>query len=241
MNLVKKIVKLILNLFFPKRCAVCDDLLPAWNEYLCDSCRKKLIRIKAPFCMKCGKQLEDSQKEFCFDCNSKEHHFTRGRAVFEYRCIMDGIYRFKYSNRQEYAEFFAHEIKQVLLDELKNWKPDGIVPIPLHKSRLKKRGYNQAELIAEKLSEMTGIPLQNHLIIRERNTTPQKTLDYASRINNLKKAFKFVENDVKLNTIVIIDDIFTTGSTIDAVSLEIREKSNIKDIYFITVAIGKGL
>lgn len=241
MRLIEKIVKLGLNLIFPLRCPVCDEVLPMGSSCLCDSCKKKLIIIKTPFCMKCGKQLNNFEKEYCFDCSSKEHHFTRGRAVFDYQCILDGIYRFKYSNRQEYADFFAHSILDVLGDELKNWQADAIVPVPLHKSRLKKRGYNQAELIGKKLSKITHIPLKNQLIIREKNTIPQKTLDYASRINNLKKAFKIVENDVKLSTIVIIDDIYTTGSTIDAVSLELREHTSINKIYFITVAIGRGL
>ena len=241
MRIITRIVKLILNLIFPLRCPVCDEILPIGNSYLCSSCQKKLVIIRTPFCMKCGKQLNNFEKEYCFDCNFKEHHFTRGRAVFDYRCILDGIYRFKYSNRAEYADFFAREIIRVLGDELKNWQVDAIVPVPLHKNRLKKRGYNQAELIGEKLSKITHIPMRNNLIIREKNTIPQKTLDYASRINNLKKAFKIVENDVKLSTIVIVDDIYTTGSTIDAVSMEFREHTNVKKIYFVTIAIGKGL
>ena len=114
------------------------------------------------------------------------------------------------------------------------------MPVPLHKSRMRKRGYNQARVLAGELSALTGIPVYADWIGRVEKTVPMKDLPAAERQNNLKRAFKILRNDVKLNTIIIIDDIYTTGSTIDAMSRELRNVG-VRRIYFITLAIGRGI
>ena len=116
---------------------------------------------------------------------------------------------------------------------------DALVPVPIHKSRRYQRGYNQAEVLARELSVLTGIPLVTNLILRVHKTVPMKDLSVRERQNNLKKAFKICRNDVKLSTIIIIDDIYTTGSTIDAMSYELR-KAGVERIYFMSLAIGRG-
>jgi predicted amidophosphoribosyltransferase len=83
-----------------------------------------------------------------------------------------------------------------------------------------------------------GIPVLTKLVKRTKNTIPQKELDLSARQNNLKKAFKLCRNDVKLNTIIIIDDIYTTGSTIDAVAEQFRE-AGVKKIYFVAISGGR--
>lgn len=117
---------------------------------------------------------------------------------------------------------------------------DAILPVPVHASRRRSRGYNQAELVAAELSRLTGIKMYDRLVKRVRKTTPQKELTIQERQNNLKKAFNIVENDVKLNTTVIIDDIYTTGSTIDEAARVLKE-AGVQKIYFITLACGAGL
>ena len=118
-------------------------------------------------------------------------------------------------------------------------RPDAMVPVPVHKKRMKKRGYNQAAVLAERLSAYTGIPVLENWLVREGDTAPLKDLGAQERQNNLKKAFKIVRNDVKLNTIVIIDDIYTTGSTVDAIAQVIRQHSDCR-VYVLTAAIGRG-
>lgn len=121
-----------------------------------------------------------------------------------------------------------------------SWRPDALVPVPLHPERERKRGYNQAALLAQALGKRLNIPVLSDWLVRVKNTKPQKELEGTARQNNLKKAFKIVQDDVKLNTIVIIDDIYTTGSTIDAAALECRA-AGVRRVFFITLAIGKGL
>lgn len=233
-------MKKIWDFLFPRRCVVCDDAVFPWGKLICFSCKDKLKKVIDPFCMCCGKKISSLEIELCFDCKNKKHEFVRGRALYEYDSVKESIFRFKYQKRAEYAQFFAEEVVNFLGEEMRGWKADALVPVPLHKSRLRKRGYNQAELMANLISEKINIPVKTSLIIRCKKTLPQKKLDHLERQNNLKKAFKLVENDVKLRTIIIIDDIYTTGSTIDAMTKVFCTDSS-KKVYFISLAVGEGL
>ena len=227
-----------LDLLFPKRCPICDGIVGFRKGYVCPQCLGKIKPVNGPVCMKCGKPLSD-EEEYCLDCRKKKHLFCRGAAVFQYRSIAIAIYRFKYGGRQEYAFFFGKCMARRLGEQFKRWKADALVPVPIHSSRKRERGYNQAELLAREISAWTGIPVRCDLIARRKKTAPQKNLNDAQRQNNLKRAFKIIKNDVKLNTIVIIDDIYTTGSTIDTMTATLQE-AGIKNIYFAVLAIGAG-
>jgi len=190
--------------------------------------------------MKCGRPIGESEKEYCDDCVSHIHLYDCGRALFSYRSVSASLARFKYHGRREYAVFYAACAAKYLGSFLASCHADALVPVPLHKSRLQKRGYNQAQVLAEELSALTGIPVCADWIGRVKKTAPMKDLSATERQNNLKKAFKILRDDVKLNTTIIIDDIYTTGSTIDAMSRELKN-AGVEHIYFITLAIGRGI
>ena len=230
----------VVTLFFPRRCPVCDEPVKPWNALICKECEPKLTYIKSPRCLKCGKHIGSSEKEYCDDCAVRPHVFDSGRALFSYRSVSASIARFKYRGRREYAACYAACMQEELEPFIRACRAEALVPVPLHKSRLKKRGYNQAQVLAEELSARTGIPMRADLIERVKKTTPMKDLSAAERQNNLKKAFKIRRNDVKLSIIIIIDDIYTTGSTIDAMSHEFK-KAGVERIYFVTLAIGRGI
>ena len=217
---------------------MCDRVQPI-GEIVCSSCRDSLKKVQSPFCNKCGKILADEREEYCSDCNAGIHIYTEGRALYEYPCIRKSIYRFKYKGRREYAEFYGKELAEHLGLIIKSGQPEALIPVPLHSSRKQSRGYNQAELLAKALGKQLGIPVISHIVKRVKKTVPQKKLSQVQRQNNLKRAFKIIRNDVKLNTIIIIDDIYTTGSTIDSMSAVLKE-AGIKNIYFIALAIGRG-
>lgn len=229
---------LLIDLFFPRRCPMCDGVLPL-GELICAECAKELRRVMPPYCLKCGKPIADAGKEFCPDCQSNVHLYREGRALYEYRAVRASIYRFKYRGRYEYAAFYGKALAEGMEAVIRRWQPDALVPVPLHKARKRKRGYNQAEALARVLGKTLDIPVDTTLIQRVKKTTPQKQLNRQMRQNNLKKAFKIDRNDVKLNTIIIIDDIYTTGSTIDAMASALLE-AGIQNIYFIALAIGRG-
>lgn len=232
-------MKQILNWIFPRCCAICDEIVGG-DGLICTKCRTVPIYIKEPKCKKCGKKVEDNTKEFCYDCSNRLHFYEEGLALFEYDSIYQSIYRFKYKGRCEYGEYFGKEMATYLGEAIHSWKPDGLLPVPLHKSKERTRGYNQAKLLAEVIGRELKIPVYEHIIERCRKTTPQKQIDRRDRQNNLKKAFKICSNDVKLSTVIIIDDIYTTGSTIDAMAVELK-KYNIKKVFFIALSIGNGI
>lgn len=228
------------DLLFPRRCVFCDEITDKTGAAVCRGCEKEIKYIEAPFCMKCGKQLDDNQNEYCHSCSRNKHEFIQGMALYNYGSMSDSIFRFKYKGRQEYADFYGQQLAEKRGQWLEAVDPQALVPVPVHPSRKRERGYNQAELIAEALSARCGIPVSTKLIVREKKTLPQKNLSERERQNNLKKAFKILQNDVKLSTIVIIDDICTTGSTIDAM-VEVLKAAGIQRVYYLTLAVGRGI
>lgn len=184
--------------------------------------------------------MERWESEYCSDCSRKKHSFERGRACFEYdRRMRASISRFKYHNRREYADFYSEEMLRTLGRELRSWKPDLLVPIPLHRSRMRKRGFNQAELVADRIGERLGIPVGTDILLRVKKTKPQKELDDAGRHGNLKNAFQACEKKAEGKRIVLVDDIYTTGSTIDAAAAELKRQGAEK-VYFLSICIGRG-
>ena len=130
------------------------------------------------------------------------------------------------------AEFFK--------DELERLKADALIPIPLHPAKEKKRGYNQALILAEEISKATRIPVLKDYLIRPKRTKNQKSLGRKDRQNNMKKAFQLHGNDVKLETVILVDDIYTTGNTIGAAAAVLKSVG-VEHVYFISLATGRGL
>ena len=225
------------ELLFPRRCPVCDDIVKPWGELCCPDCLKKLGYLDSNYCMKCGKGLSDQETEYCHDCRKYTHMFIRGRSLYHYESVAGALFRFKYRGRQEYADFWGEELYKHLGNDIRAMKAEAIVPVPLHKSRLNERGYNQSLLLGKALAKRMEIPCLDKIVMRHKKTVPQKQLSYAERQNNLKKAFKLCVNDVKLNTVIIIDDIYTTGSTVDALS-EVFLRNGVRNVYVITLAAG---
>ena len=231
--------EMIAAYFFPSRCPLCDRVI-AYGRELCQDCEKKICYIKEPLCKKCGKQIENERQEFCSDCSRKKHHYIQGKAVFSYQKEMKvSMYRFKYSNRREYAKFYASKAIERYADWIKFREIEAIVPVPLHAEKQRSRGYNQAEIFAKCLAEQTGLPVMKRLIKRVRNTIPQKELNEQQRKDNLKGAFQVEANIVKCSKILLVDDIYTTGVTVDAAA-EVLKNAGVAEVYVLCICIGKG-
>ena len=229
----------VLQLLFPLRCPVCDGIVTPQGERICLECLGRLQLLTPPWCMKCGKKLAQ-EGEFCGDCQRREHLFTRGRALYSYESAAPSIYRFKYGGRREYAEAFGEQMAEYLGDFIRTVRPEALIPIPLHRKRLRARGYNQARLLARALGRRTGVPVCADFLVRVKNTLPLKYENPKERQNNLKKAFNIVRNDVKLKRVVVIDDIYTTGSTMDEAAETLRG-AGVEEVYFIALASGTGV
>ena len=233
-----KLLEVAGGLIFPPRCPICDSVVSMLNKGICTHCMKKIQYVKNPRCFKCGKHVAEEIIEYCEDCQARKHLYKQGRALYEYKEVANAIYRFKYSGRREYAEVFGEELSFYLGEYIRDLKPDGFVPVPMYPLKERKRGYNQAVLLARSLGNHMQLPVYENLVKRVRNTGALKLLNPEERLNNLKKAFILEENGVKLNTIIIIDDIYTTGSTIDTIAKEFLE-IGVENIYFVTLAIGE--
>ncbi len=231
-------VRKLLALLFPRRCPVCDDVAP-WGHTICPRCIGKFKKLEEPWCMRCGKKLIQ-EGEYCGDCMRVNHVFERARSLYEYDSVAAAVYRFKYSGRQEYADYFGEEISRELGDFIKRTEAQVLIPVPLHTKRQKKRGYNQAMLLAKAVSRRTGVPVCDNLVTRVKNTKPLKQQNPKERQNNLKKAFNIAENDVKLKSTIIIDDIYTTGSTIDEMA-RVLKAHGVERVYAITLSCGVGV
>lgn len=238
---INKIIEYLVDIVYPPRCAVCNTILPLGQRGICSNCASKLEYVEEPFCLKCGKPIDDDSKEYCSCCLSKDHLYIQGRAVFVYDDAMrKSIYRFKYNSKREYASFYGQILYDRLGEKIMSWEPEALIPVPIHKKRMHERGYNQATLIANELSKHLKIPVENHIIVRKTYTQKQKDLAADERENNLKKAFIVNKNSVKLKSVVIVDDIYTTGSTVDAISRVLIE-AGVEKIYFVALCIGRGI
>lgn len=240
-----------MDLLYPRKCVFCGEILEIRSyrgvkenkiyDGLCEACRKNVRYVKEPVCMKCGKEIENSGAEYCPDCSRGSHIYDRGAAVFKYDDnVRKSIYRFKYGNHRVYGEFYGDEMAKRYLNLIKKWNPDVIIPVPIHRGRMRKRGYNQAELIGKRLSELTGIFMNTYILERVKNTLPQKELGHNFRKKNIENAFKVTKSVVKYNKIILVDDIYTTGCTIDGCATVLKQ-AGVKEVYYIAICIGQGI
>ena len=252
------------DMIFPPRCALCDKVIISSEEHLCDECRKTLVYIKQPTCFKCGKEIDSSDDEYCYDCSRHQRSYVRGYPVFNYvPPISESLQMFKYSDRQEYAAFFGSEIVKRYGDTFRRIGVDVIIPVPVHKKKYLKRGYNQAGLIASEIGRRLGIMVVDDLLVRSEDTRPQKELNPDEREQNLLNAFSLNGRCAELGslignienmctrgrlTLLLVDDIYTTGATVEGCTRTLKNmvktvdkisEKTIVDVYYTSVAIGK--
>ncbi len=224
------------DIFYPRRCPVCHKILIDQKRMICLQCETMLHPIGQPRCYKCGKPVEKG--EYCRDCRKRKHMFEQGRGIFVYDSSMRrSVTRYKYYGCREYGDFYAKAMYRYAKMELREWKPDLIVPVPVHRSKERMRGFNQAAYLAERISRYTGIPADMGLVQKNIKTKSQKKLNALQRRKNLERAF-CVTGDVRGKDILVIDDVYTTGSTIDAMASCLKKKG-AENVYFLTVCIGR--
>lgn len=236
---LRRVAETIADLVYPPRCPICDRVtVPE-----CVPCRRcaEAVRLAVePVCKRCGKPLDDERTEFCLDCGKRRHAYCQGKAVFVYQGnIRQSMYRFKYANRREYAAYYAREAAALYQDWVFKNQIEVIVPVPMYRWKKRRRGYNQAETFARALGRELGIPVDAGLVRRVRNTVPQKELNGGQRAANLKNAFQLAADIVKYKKILLVDDIYTTGATLDECSQAIKAVHSA-DIYFAAVCVGRG-
>lgn len=232
----KKISNIFLDILYPRRCPVCHDIAAPKGQKVCTMCKEKLRPITGARCFCCSKPLKNKEQEYCNDCK-KPRQFDQGFGIFSYGSVLqESLFKLKYGKRQEYGVFYGQFAAAYSRDLIQQWNVEVLVPVPLHRKREEKRGYNQAALIAEAMGKSLGIPVDCKLLKRIVHTKPQKELDSKERRANLRNAFALRKQN-PYKRLLLIDDIYTTGATIEAAAAVLR-KAGAEKIYFIAVAMG---
>ena len=235
---LKEAGNVILNILYPPRCMVCGRLIGE-NSGLCPDCTGKIPRISGKRCARCGKPVEE-EEELCGDCASKPHVCEEGFGAFRYDDVMrELISSFKYEGHREYAAPLGRLCYEEAWEKLEAWKPDALIPVPLHRQRLLKRGFNQAELLAEELARRSGIPLRRDLLIRTGKTGALKLLGAKERSRETEHAFSLAGNPAGMEKVILVDDIYTTGATVDSAARPLLA-GGVGQVFFLTVCIGSG-
>ncbi len=206
------------SLLYPPLCTICGRSIRA-GEYLCDQCETKAVRIVAPFCEKCSEPFDGAITGVftCANCAHRTIYIDAAVAAYRGRSIVrEVIHEFKYGRRIHLRHLVARWLRSALDDErLLGRCFDVIIPVPLHPTRQRERGFNQATLLAELLSAQTSIRCKP-LLERTRYTTTQTALDRSERMENLHNAFRLRKNaDVRGLRVLLVDDVLTTGSTLN--------------------------
>lgn len=216
-------LRFLINFLYPPHCAGCDRRLPVSEaRRLCASCLASVERLPDPLCAVCGMPIVfSSASGWCGRCAESPPHFSRARAIARYRAGSDEdaqmlpslIRRHKYGLDQSLARALAE-----CLDPLPfaPGEHDLIMPVPLHYARLRWRGFNQAALLGSVIARRLGRPLNSNTLLRVRETTPQTGQNMRERRRNMRNAFTVRRPATVANrTILLIDDVITTGSTAD--------------------------
>lgn len=204
----------LLELIFPPRCAVCGEVLTMEERkgFLCRKCARHIPFIPPDICPHCGGETDTAG--FCDAC-LKSFAFQRACAAFPYETVRYVIHLFKYDGGKKLGEGLGRLMAEYLLqyhEELLT-ETDVILSVPLHRKKEKNRGFNQTHILCEKIAEGTGIPFLREGLERKRNTAAQSTLNSPEeRRHNLRDAFG-ATRDFTDKRVLLVDDIFTTGST----------------------------
>jgi ComF family protein len=229
-----------LTLLYPPHCAVCHADTEA-GVHLCVICSRDVEPLSEPRCERCSQPFFGaiSGPFTCSNCEARKLYFDCAVAPYRSRkAVREFIHRFKYNRhyylRHQLADWMAHGLSD---ERLTRQVIDGFVPVPLHPARQREREFNQADVLAGLLSRRTGTPV-DRCLQRTRYTTTQTQLDRDERMENLRGAFR-VRNtaDVTGRHLVLIDDVFTTGSTVDECSRILRE-AGAASVRVLTVARG---
>ncbi len=226
-------MSVLTEILYPRRCLLCEQLLrPQEPGPLCAECHPEAFRITGPRCRICSRPvLEDGT--VCRSCLVHDSTVP-GISFLDYRGpVREAIHRFKYDGRKAYGEDFARLIAA--------WwerpeEPMAFVPVPIHKSRYAQRGFNQSLELAKALTVHTGIPTAE-LLRRSRKTSMQNRLTAKARRENLQGAFTYTGTPVPPGTLIVVDDIYTSGSTVEAMADALQTICPGRPVRFLTIAM----
>lgn len=232
----------LISCIFPPRCPVCGGLRFPWEAGTCADCLGGLHYIREPVCMGCGREVSWEEEEYCPECQKQRPVVERNFAVWQYdKRMKQSIADFKYAGRTEYARFYARSIAKYYGERLLRLGITVLVPVPCSVKRQRYRGYNQAEVLAGVLARELGVEVLP-LLRRTKETLPQNALAPKERRANLADAFSWNQKAEarfreKEGAVAVVDDIYTTGSTMNACATVLK-RHGVTKVYGICVCVG---
>ena len=222
----------LLDLLYPPKCISCQR---SGQGSLCPTCRAAITFIRPPICQKCGYPNRQSVPH-CWQC---QHHdlcyldAIRAVALYDDNPLQTAIRKFKYQNNRTAVQVLASFLVDCYHSH--HLKTDLIVPVPLHPKRQKERGYNQSLMLAERLSMALRQPMDTKSLVRQRVTQSQMSLKGAERKANVADAFQCQSDKLRDKTILLIDDVCTTGATLNACAQALKN-SGVAAVFGLTLA-----
>ncbi len=227
---MKTVLKGISDFLFPPRCPCCGEVQP--DDEPCDDCRKELnkCRVVTATCDKCGNRVKNC------DCAKFNNLFNGISGAFWNDGIaQDSVYKMKFCNRPDAAEYFGRQTALGFLRKFPDVKPDLIVPVPASKRSMAERGYNQAWLLAKAVAKRLEIPVDSNVLIKFKENKKQHDLKSEERRANVKGVYK-VTKRLDGKTVLLVDDIKTTGLTLSECAKQLR-LNGAEEVYTAVVLI----
>jgi ComF family protein len=230
-GLVQEYTQALLDLLYPPRCVSCQNP----DAWLCRHCLNNILFIKAPFCERCGTSLATPLSS-CGQCHKNPLKYIdgiRAASLFKNNPIRPAIHYLKYNTRKAVAAILG----QILAEAYQRYdlSADVIVPVPLHPARLRERGYNQSELLARNVGRILSLPINTTTLQRVRQTKSQMELGAEERYRNVVGAFICRDNALAGQRVLLIDDVSTTGSTLDACADALKQ-GGVSSVWGLTLA-----
>ncbi len=228
------LVKIVKENIFPLNytCNCCDREI--FNKkYFCDECKTEIYKIDENKCNHCGRKTA-YQVEYCDSCIDKNLAFTEARSLYEYKGKIKKIIKdIKYFDKTYLLDIFIDDLKELYYSRFMSCEV--VVGVPMTTQAVKERGYNQAQVLAQKLSKELNLPYSEDIVIKVKDTERQATLDVNERSKNLKGAFKVNKQLLKYKNVLLVDDVLTTGTTCNMIS-ELLLKKGVEKVFVLTIA-----
>ena len=204
---------------YPAKCRACDDFLGVASvPYICANCWQDVQFLEPPWCDICGTPGVDG---LCDACAISPPRYGKLRTIALYQTtLQQAIHLFKFQKKKAFARHLIQLMNAHIPSDCSIAAYDFVLPIPIHKKRLRERGFNQATLLADGIAKVEGVPVLTDVLVRKRHTVAQSSLDSAARQQNIVGAFEVRNpNIISGKQLLVVDDVFTTGATIgEAVS-----------------------
>ncbi|MDP8247564.1 MAG: ComF family protein [Candidatus Tritonobacter lacicola] len=242
MGILRALYLAVINLVYPANCPVCGaGLSPFEDSPLCPDCLRETCFIRGRACAGCGLPLPEALPAgdgfLCGECRMTRRYFFRAISAFVYEGpVKELIHVFKYSGRAYLAGFFAAAIADAMKGRVEVSGEEVVVPVPIHRARLRGRGYNQAGEIARRLAGLLGLKVELKVLRRLTQPAFQVGLTRSQRRENIKGCFRVADRrTVKNRRFFLVDDVYTTGSTLDECS-RVLLRAGAESVIAITAA-----